>query len=97
MTLTVIPWGDEFIFDWDEDNEAEICEHSVTCFEVEECFENSYRAVPHRKAKSKPKKYGDRYQIIGQTNGGRELFIIIQYKGGNVIRPITAFDSPNKK
>lgn len=97
MSLTVVPWEDDPIFEWDEYNEAEICEHHVTCFELEECFENPYRAAPHSKAKSEPEKYGDRYRIMGQTNGGRKLFIIIQYKGGNMIRPITAFDSTDKK
>lgn len=97
MALTVVPWGDDPIFEWDEYNEAEIWEHRVTCFDVEECFENPYRAAPHKKAKSEPKKYGDRYQITGKTDGGRKLFIIIQYKGGNVIRPITAFDSTSEK
>ena len=97
MTLSVVPWGEDPIFDWDENNEVEIWKHSIRDFEVEECFENRYRAVPHNKAKSEPEKYGDRYRITGRTNGGRRLFIIIQYKGGNVIRPITAFDSSNKK
>lgn len=93
MTLTVVPWGDDPIFEWDEYNETEIWKHHVSCFEVEECFENPYRAAPHNKAKSEPEKYGYRYRITGQTNGGRKLFVIIQYKGGNVIRSITAFDS----
>jgi uncharacterized DUF497 family protein len=92
MSLTIIPWGDEPIFEWDEDNQGEICNHRVTCFEIEDCFENPYKAAPHRKAKSDPKKYGDRYRITGYTHGGRKLFIIIQHSGGNVIRPITAFD-----
>lgn len=92
MVLSVVPWDEDIQFEWDEYNEAEIWKHRVTCFEVEECFENRYRLVPHKKAKSDPKKYGDRYQIQGWTNGGRKLFIVIQYKGNNVIRPITAFD-----
>lgn len=92
MTLNVLPWGDDPIFEWDEYNEAEIWQHRVTCFEVEECFENPYWAAPHNKARSDPSKYGDRFRIRGQTNGGRNLYIIIQHKGGNLIRPITAFD-----
>ena len=94
MVLSVVPWDDDLIFEWDEYNESEIGNHRVTCFDVEECFENRYRVVPHRKYKSDPAKYGDRYEIQGQTNGGRRLFIVIQYKGGNVIRPITAYDFP---
>ena len=97
MTLTFVPWEYDLIFEWDEHNEIEIWRHSVNCFEVEECFENPYRVAPHNKAKSEPEKYGDRYRITGQTNGGRKLLIIIQYKGGNVIRPITAFDSTSEK
>ena len=97
MALTIIPWEDDLIFDWDEHNELEIWKHHVRCFEVEECFENPYRAAPHKKAKSEPEKYGDRYRITGKTNGGRKLFIIIQYKGCNVVRPITAFDSNSEK
>lgn len=93
MVLSIPPWGDEPIFEWDEYNEFEIARHRITCFEVEECFENRYGAAPHNKAKSDPEKYGDRYRVRGRTHGGRELFIIVQHKGGDVIRPVTAFDS----
>lgn len=92
MTLTVIPWGENPIFEWDEYNERKIDEHYLTCFEIEECFENPYWVAPHHKARSQPRKYGDRYKIRGTTDGGRKLFIIIQHKGGNLTRPITAFD-----
>ena len=51
MVLDIVPWGNEPIFDWDEHNEAEVSKHGVTCFEVEECFENPYRAAPHNKAR----------------------------------------------
>ena len=54
--------------------------------------DDPYQAAPHKKARSEPEKYGDRFRILGRTNGGRTLFIIIQFKGGNSIRPITAFD-----
>ena len=96
MTLNIVPWGDEPIYEWDEYNETEIWKHCVTSFEVEECFENPYWAAPDNKAKSDPRNYGDRYRIKGQTQGGRKLFVIIQYKGGEVIRPITAFESAGK-
>ena len=96
MVLDIVPWGNGPIFDWDEHNEVEISKHGVTCFEVEECFENPYRAAPHNKARSEPRKYGDRYRIGGQTHGGRRLFVIIQHKGGNVVRPITAFNATGK-
>ena len=50
MVLTIVPWGDDPIFEWDEYNEVEIYRHRVTCFEVEECFENPYGAAPHNKS-----------------------------------------------
>ncbi len=93
MVLSTVPWENDPCFDWDEYNEAKVWEHGITPIEVEECFENPYRAAPHNKAKAEPGKYESRYRIKGETHGGRKLFIIIQYKGSNVIRPITAFDA----
>jgi len=93
VSQRIVPWGDDLCFEWDEYNEREICKHKVTCFEIEECLEKSYRCAPHNKAKSEPEQYGDRYRIRGQTDGGRKLFIIVQYKGANCIRAITAFDA----
>ncbi len=92
MVLSFSPWGDEPEFEWDEYNESEVWGHHVIPDEVEQCFENPYRAIPHNKAKSDPEKYGDRFCIKGQTNGGRKLMIVIQYKGISKIRPITAYD-----
>lgn len=92
MTLNVVPWGENPSFEWDEYNEREIAKHHVTCMEVEECFEQPYWCAPHNKAKSEPEEYSDRYRIKGQTDGGRKLFVIVRYRGGEVIRPITAFD-----
>lgn len=92
MTLAVIPWGNDPCFVWDEHNEEEVAKHRVSCFDVEECFENKYKAIPHNKARSQPKKYGDRFLISGTTHGGRKLFIVIQYLGAGFVRPITAFD-----
>lgn len=60
MVLSMPLWGDDPIFEWDEYNEFEIAMHRVTCFEVEECFEDRYGVAPHNKAKSEPHKYGDR-------------------------------------
>ncbi len=92
MVLKFEPWGDDPVFDWDEENEEEIWGHRVRDFEVEECFKNPHTAVPHQKAKSQPEKYGDRYEVRGVTIGGRKLLIIVQYLGANWVRPITARD-----
>ncbi|MBI3615432.1 MAG: BrnT family toxin [Candidatus Omnitrophica bacterium] len=92
MVLKFEPWGDDPVFDWDEENEPKIWEHGISVFDVEECFDNPHTAVPHEKAKSQPEKYGDRYVVRGVTDGGRKLVIIVQYLFGNWVRPITAWD-----
>jgi uncharacterized DUF497 family protein len=86
------PWGEEPLFEWDDANEEKIRAHGVSAFDVEECFENPYRVHRHKKAKSQPEKYADRYVVFGETNGGRKLVVILQHKGGPLVRPITAWD-----
>ena len=94
MVLQYEPWGDDPVFEWDEHNEAKIGAHGIEPFEVEQCFEleNERVVIPHVKAKSEPEKYGDRYMVRGVTHGGRRLFITVQYAGGNIVRPITAWE-----
>lgn len=93
MTLKFDPWGDDPLIEWDEFNERKVWAHRVSTFEVEDCFENEHIIRPHKKAKSEPEKYADRYAVIGKTNGGRKLIIIVQFKGANIVRPITAWDA----
>jgi len=90
VTLTYPPWGDEPVFEWDDENEDHIWRHHISAFEVEECFENEHDVSPHKKSKSKSEKYGDRYEVWGFTAGGRKLWIVIQHLGGNLVRPVTA-------
>ena len=85
MTLKDPPWGEDPIIDWDDDILEKFWVHRIRDFEIEQCFENKYRVIPH-------KQYEDRFVIEGVTDGGRSLLIIVQYKGGNVIRPITGWD-----
>ncbi len=94
MVLKFEPWGDAPGFEWDEHNEAKIWAHGIDAFEVEQCFdmENERFVIPHPKAKSEPEKYGDRYMVRGVTNGGRKLLIIVHHVGGNIVRPITAWE-----
>ena len=92
MVLKFEPWGEDPICDWDDENEAELWAHRIRYFEVDECFDNAHTVVPHRKSKSKPEKYGDRYEIRGHTDGGRKLFIVVQHLAANWVRPITAWD-----
>ncbi len=91
MVLRFAPWGNNPSFDWDEYNEGEFWAHGIRDFEIEQCFENDHVVAPHKKAMSEPEKYGDRYMVRGQTNGGRKLIVIVQYLGANFVRPITGW------
>lgn len=92
MVLKFEPWGKDCIFEWDEYNLEKCWLHRIWDYEIEECFENAHFVKPHPKAKSEPQKYRDRFQIIGMTDAGRRLQIIVQFKGGNKVRPITAWE-----
>jgi len=69
---------------WDEANEAHIWEHRVTPEEVEQaCFcarPLAYRVRKHR------------YALLGRTDGGRRLLVMLAPKGRHAYRPITARD-----
>ena len=92
MVLKFEPWGEEPVFDWDQHNEEKFWHHAIRDFEIMECFTNEHFTKPHPKANAEPEKYGDRFLIRGVTDGGRKLIIIVQYKGGNVVRPITGWE-----
>ena len=65
----------------------ELAAHHVDFEEAVDCFFHAY--VVHR---NRPRRYPDRYQLIGRTTGGRRLKIIFQLKPGNVVRIITGWD-----
>ena len=92
MVLKFEPWGDEPILEWDEDTEEKFWHHNIRDFEIIECLRNKHETRPHSRAKSEPERYGDRFEVRGITDGGRKLIIFLQYKGANVIRPITGWD-----
>ena len=70
-------------FEWDEANISHVAEHNVTPEEVEEaCFINPLVLKGRKK----------RYYVLGTTDGGRYLTVILQYKFRGVIRVITARD-----
>jgi len=73
--------------EWDENNiwKNEI-KHAVTAEEIEQCFNNPpFVIFPH-------KKILDRRVLLGQTFGGRHLFVVFQQKSDEVARPIHARD-----
>src|SRR5436190_96754 len=74
------PWDFEYDFDHDE-----LAAHRITFEEAVQVFENDYRVLRN-------KGYRDRRQILGVTDGGRRLKLIVQIKPGNVVRIITGWD-----
>lgn len=71
-------------FEWDEHNEGHLAEHGIAAWEAEEVFANRPVWIPDT-------GYGlDRWKMIGHTDGGRELTIVVQSKdGGETVRPFT--------
>lgn len=72
----------DFEYDFEKDK---LAAHRVTFEEAVECFFSDFEV-------RRNKSYRDRYQLLGQTIGGRKLKIIFQLKAGNVVRIITGWE-----
>lgn len=70
-------------FEWDENNINHIAEHGVNPEEVEEaCFNNPLVLRGRWK----------RYYVLGQTDSGRYLMVVIELKTSDAARVVTARD-----
>lgn len=82
----MVKWDDfepsDFEYDFDND---ELSRHRITFEEAIQVFENEYQVFRN-------KGHSDRRQILGVTDGGRRLKLIVQLKAGDVIRIITGWD-----
>ena len=58
--------------------------HGVAFEEAVECFSGNFEV-------RRNKRDTDRYQLLGQTLGGRRLKIVFQLKSGDVVRIITGW------
>jgi uncharacterized DUF497 family protein len=72
----------EFEYDFERD---ELHEHRLTFDEAVECFYNDFQI-------RRNKSFADRFQLNGETDGGRKLKIIFQLKSNRVVRIITGWD-----
>lgn len=71
-------------FEWDDYNSGKnLIKHNVSDDEIEQVLANPYVIFRHS-------KYEDRRIILGQTNGGRYLFMSIQHISPTRCRPIHA-------
>ena len=71
----------EFEYDWESDK---LAEHGVSFEEAVETFFSDYEV-------RRNKRFQDRYQLVGGTEGGRRLRIIFQLKPEKVVRIITGW------
>ncbi len=72
----------DFEYDFEGDK---LGAHHIAFEEAVECFFSDYEIRSY-------KTYKDRYQLIGETIGGRRLKIIFQLKLGNIVRLITGWE-----
>ncbi|MFQ5770034.1 MAG: BrnT family toxin [bacterium] len=70
-------------FEYDEKKDK-LSEHGVTFDEVIQCFFNDFTVMRN-------KRFKDRWQLVGITDGGRKLKIIFQLKSKRVVRIITGW------
>ena len=71
----------DFEYDWESDK---LSEHGVSFEEAVETFFSGYEV-------RKNKRFRDRYQLIGRTEGGRRVRIIFQLKPKKIVRIITGW------
>ena len=73
---------EQFDFEFDED---ELAKHGITVDEVVEVIWNGFGV-------RRNKRYHGGYQVIGYTDGGRWLKLIVYEKQKGLIRVITGWD-----
>lgn len=79
----MINWSD-FEIVWDKRNKTHVLKHFIDLEEVERALHDPNKYL---------KRVGEqRYMVIGKTFG-RILFIVVEDKGRNSVRPITAYDA----
>jgi uncharacterized DUF497 family protein len=81
----MVKWSEfvpaDFEYDFDRDK---LGKHHVTFEEAVECFFSDFEI-------RRNKGFRNRFQLIGQTVGGRRLKIIFAVKRGNIVRIITGW------
>lgn len=71
-------------FEYDDASDK-LALHGISLDEATECFFNGFEV-------RRNKRFKDRYQLVGATDGGRRLKIIFQLKPRSVVRIITGWD-----
>jgi uncharacterized protein len=76
-------------FEWDEYNELHLARHGITAPEAEEVFDNA--PIWLRDTKSEQ----ERWLMIGRTNGGRWLTMVVEVNEAGLLRAFTGRPSPD--
>lgn len=74
-------------FEWDEGNESELARHRIAPEEVEQVFDNDPVWASNKRNRPSNRL------MIGRTDSGRELTIVVRIQLGEMIRAITGWDS----
>lgn len=75
-------------WEWDDRNEGELAAHVIRLAEVEQVWANDPILLPNRKHRA-----GD-WKMVGLTNGGRALTIILRYnEDRRTLRAITGWEA----
>ncbi len=83
----MVNWNQIIFKDFEEDEfiHFKLHQHKLEFEEVIQCFYNPFQV-------RRNKKFKDRFQLIGRTDGGRKLKVIFQLKREHRVRIITAWD-----
>ncbi len=87
-----VPWGDDPLVEWDEENEDHISIHGVAPWEVEEMIiQGDFECVRHPRWR-RGGKYARRFLLRGHTLAGRPLLVVVDRVGPERLRPVTAWE-----
>ena len=73
---------------WDSFNSTHIVKHNVTQAEVAEAYQNRLEVSETKKG---------RLLLVGKTNSGRWISVVLANKGNGTYYPVTARDSDKKE
>lgn len=66
-------------------NDEKLAAHGISRYDVMEALSNGIRAIRNKRG-------ADRYRVMGRTDGGRALELIVVVEGSRTLRFITGWD-----